>query len=175
MGLLSLRLQQILIKPRKIAAVHWRQSEGGLLSLVNQIWPPTLTIWYFSNWNDCCRCSSERMQQSWQQGLEKLSWRGCERSTLCKHNFVFVFVFVKLSSFLFYTFFVFPTWRWETCMDIASPLWRLAPLCTACHRWEDFIEGFANISQYISYRSMACHRRYLLKIFIFCWYNVYLI
>ena len=31
----SLRLQQVLIKPRKTAAVHWRQSEGGLLSLVN--------------------------------------------------------------------------------------------------------------------------------------------
>ena len=30
-----LRLQQVLIKPRKTAAVHWRQSEGGLLSLVN--------------------------------------------------------------------------------------------------------------------------------------------
>ena len=32
---LPVRLQQVLIKPRKTAAVHWRQSEGGLLSLVN--------------------------------------------------------------------------------------------------------------------------------------------
>ena len=31
----SLRLQQVLIKPRKTAAVHRRQSEGGLLTLVN--------------------------------------------------------------------------------------------------------------------------------------------
>ena len=30
-----LRLQQVLIKPRKTAAVHRRQSEGGLLTLVN--------------------------------------------------------------------------------------------------------------------------------------------
>ena len=33
----ALRLQQVLIKPRKTAAVHRRQSEGGLLTLVNQI------------------------------------------------------------------------------------------------------------------------------------------
>ena len=31
----ALQLQQVLIKPRKIAAVHWRHNEGGLLSLVN--------------------------------------------------------------------------------------------------------------------------------------------
>ena len=31
----ALRLQQVLIKPRKTAAVHRRQSEGGLLTLVN--------------------------------------------------------------------------------------------------------------------------------------------
>jgi hypothetical protein len=30
-----LRLQQVLIKPRETAAVHRRQSEGGLLTLVN--------------------------------------------------------------------------------------------------------------------------------------------
>ena len=46
-----LRLPQVLIKPRKTTAVHWRQREGGLLSLVNQICSPTLTIWYSSNWN----------------------------------------------------------------------------------------------------------------------------
>ena len=46
-----LRLQQVLVKPRKTTAVHWRQREGGLLSLV-KICPPTLTIWYSSiNWN----------------------------------------------------------------------------------------------------------------------------
>ena len=38
-----LRLQQVLVKPRKTTAVHWRQREGGLLSLV-KICPPTLTI-----------------------------------------------------------------------------------------------------------------------------------
>ena len=31
----TLRLQQVLVKPRKTTAVHWRQREGGLLSLVN--------------------------------------------------------------------------------------------------------------------------------------------
>ena len=33
----ALRLQQVLIKPRKTAAVHRRQSEGGLLTLVNNL------------------------------------------------------------------------------------------------------------------------------------------
>ena len=31
----TLRLQQVLIEPRKTAEVHWWQREGGLLSLVN--------------------------------------------------------------------------------------------------------------------------------------------
>ena len=31
----SLQLQQVLARPRKTAAVHWRQRGGGLLSLIN--------------------------------------------------------------------------------------------------------------------------------------------
>ena len=46
---LSLRLPQVLIKPRKISAVHW--------------W------WYFSNWNSCCRsCKTCQKLERWDFG-----------------------------------------------------------------------------------------------------------
>ena len=38
----SIAVKHVLIKPRKTAAVHWRQSEGGLLSLVNKSAHPPL-------------------------------------------------------------------------------------------------------------------------------------